>query len=232
MINLIDKTEVELSYDAEGKTRGICIPKDINKICYEKLELGLKQGELIYTQDLRNIGKTYELIQFAKHRDLTVVEPFNRAKMLKDLYKYEKIYSEKDNILMGQKVLVDEGVNISKLTKDYYCEILTGYIHDKKLILNNNQKELTFTEKAIKTLKEEARILDNARDKSLNNGNFSDYKLLIDNYKKVINLIQELEEEKNPINYTMNITMSDVKNTDEFVKALKDLSFQAKKSIY
>jgi hypothetical protein len=214
-------------------------------ILEERLIEGFCKGELIYTQELRGIGKTYSLVRFAKDRGFVVIEPNKaRAEDLRKTYNYKNIYGVEDmNLRKMQVCVVDEGINIEKLLNDMECTILTGFsdikgINLKKtafrseLIKNSSNKELSFKEKTIETLKEEAELLDKARRKALSAGNNSDYKLLIDNYKKVINLIQELEEEKNSINYTMNITMPDVKNTDEFVKALKDLSFQAKKSIY
>lgn len=58
------------------------------------------------------------------------------------------------------------------------------------------KEELTFTEVTVTILKDEIRLLDVAMKKSIEHGDYTTYKNLINGYRETIKLIQELDWRK------------------------------------
>lgn len=85
--------------------------------------------------------------------------------------------------------------------------------------------ELSFIEQTINTLKEESKMLDKARKIALEHGQHSDFKLLINNYKQVLELIQTLEKDnKSNIQTVLNINSNwDSIKTVEGDNSLNDI---------
>jgi len=66
MIYLLDGTEFEPNVNYVGVVNGINANFDMSDIIYKKLKLASENNQLIHTQWLRGIGKTYGLIKYAK----------------------------------------------------------------------------------------------------------------------------------------------------------------------
>lgn len=217
--------------DIGGSSDNITLFKSFNDIIKDKLDKGLISQNLINTQDLRGIGKTYQLIEFAKkHNYIVVVATFTIAKNLREKYKYNKIYSSVDKDIRDKDVIIDELVDINQIEKEMNCKIITGFItsHDKeKYIMEeskelNTKNELSFTDKIIEGLKTDALSLSSKITKSNEvYNNQGDLKLLVNNLKTTMELIQELEGKGSPqINQVYNVTVES-KNAEDFISKFK-----------
>ncbi len=100
-----------------------------------KLEQGREQNKLVDVTGFRRVGKTTELIKFAKNNDYAVILP-NRG-LVGDCvreYEYLSIFSDSDLRLRNIKTrncVVDENVNISRIKNEFGLNIITGYINKK-----------------------------------------------------------------------------------------------------
>lgn len=212
IINLIDYTDID---NCNGN---IILVRNFNNLVKDKLFKGFINNKLINTQGLRGIGKTYQLINFAKeHNYIVVVGTSTIALEFRKKYNYEKIYGQNDTIIRDKEVVIDELVDIQKLKNEYDCKIITGYIiyqDEIKYILDkskNNLKEteinLDLDDEIIQSLKKDIKSLLSKLETSLNNSNDSNYKMLINNLRETVALKNELEQKdkSNIQNYTVNI---------------------------
>lgn len=164
--------------------------KDVYTRIKEKLNQGLKENRLIYTQNLRCIGKTKALIEFAKENNLTVIEPCITNFFVKE-YNYKNIVSNNINIIKGMninQVVVDEGVfNIKELeTKN--IKILTGFTNSKDIFTynkkeNSNSIKIYSDDDVISKLNLEINKLCKMLDVHTN---FDQYKMIINNLRSTI----------------------------------------------
>ena len=206
-INLLDENDFTREFNVKGKMIGIALQCKIGDLLYTKLMKCGNNKQLIYTQDLRGIGKTHKLIMYAKTRECNVVvdSPI-RANNLRKEYGYEKIYGQYSIELRGLKDLViDEGVDFGNSTDIVQEEnIITGFTNKKASII----EKPSLKEKAIQTLKVDIDSLLDKLKVSLDNNNFSNYKMLINNLKDTIELMNTLEhpEKDNVQNYTVNVS--------------------------
>lgn len=167
----------------------------IGDIIYNKLQLAAQNNEIINTQWLRGIGKTYQLIKFAKHNNYILLHP--QANILKEKYKYDFIYEPKIDKIRGisnKNVVIDEGIKNIKELKDDGFNIITGYYTPKE---ENNK---SFSELVIDNLKNEIELLTFKIQKVRENHDFGTYKNLILAYKEVLNLIIDMEKHDVNIN--------------------------------
>lgn len=212
IMNLIDYNNIG------GCSDSITLMKDFNTLIEDKLNKGLTNNKLIYTQELRGIGKTYQLVEFARKHGFAVIVPnFNSEKIIKEKYNYYDVYYVKSNELTTNviyKAVVDEGVDINEI-KEKNIKIITGFTM-KKYIDENIQ------DKVIKSLNNDTEIILNKLQKSLDNGNDSNYKMLINNLRETIGLIKNLEGlNNNPINIS-NVNVSS--DCTDFIKQLEQLT--------
>lgn len=162
---------------------------DYNDLLLQKLELAKETKQLVYTQGIRNIGKTYALVEFAKKYDYIVVVCNSQlAISLRKECNYNKICSNdikdfNNRYILASKVVIDEGVkNISEL-KSLYCDIVTGYTESYRVGTN------TFNEMITNTLEEEVIVLYEKIREARENENYGTYKNLIQAYKEILDMI-------------------------------------------
>jgi len=192
MIYLLDGTEFKPSINYVGVKNSIEAKFNMSDIISKKLSLASESNELIHTQWLRGIGKTYELIRFAKRNNYIVFHP--NAMVVSERENYEYIYfpayrfSIKDETEIRNAV-VDEGISDSgiQLLKDAGFNIITGFYTPKK------ESEISFQEKVLSTLKNEIEALTPKLQHTRENGDYGSYKNLINAYKEVLNLIRDFK---------------------------------------
>lgn len=129
IVNLFDEWDMIKSELQDGS---MTMNINTSKLLSRKLSPSLTgEGTLINVKGFRGIGKTYELIKFAKHWNYIVVVPNEfMANEFRKEYDYNYIYSQKSNLLNGIELkdcVVDEGVDIEKI-KELGLNIVTGYI--------------------------------------------------------------------------------------------------------
>jgi len=79
-------------------------------------------------------------------------------------------------------------------------------------------EDLSFTDGILEGLKTDAKLLS---ERIKGNPSLSDYKMLINNLKTTMELIQELEGKQNPTTINIsNITMENQTNSKDFVDSL------------
>lgn len=192
MIYLLDGTEFEPElYCGNGSIKRILADFKMSDIIYDKLKLASQTNELIHTQWLRGIGKTYELVQFAKVNGYAVIEPMNTgAEAIKEREKYEYIYSN-INSLRGcttiKNIIIDEGVTNLQEIKDAGFNIITGFYTPKK------ESGMSFSEKVLNALKNEIEALTPKLQQTRENRDYGTYKNLINAYREVLNLIRDFK---------------------------------------
>jgi len=191
MIYLLDGTEFEPEMYCTGGIKRIRAEFNMSEVIYYKLKLASQTNELVHTQWLRNIGKTHELVEFAKMYSYAVIEPMSTgAEAIKEREKYEHIYSN-INTLRGctdiRDVVIDEGVTNLQELKDAGFNIITGYYTPKK------ESELSFGEKVLSTLKNEIEALTPKLQQTRENREYGTYKNLINAYREVLNLIRDFK---------------------------------------
>jgi hypothetical protein len=103
----------------------------MEKLLYNKLNMGAIKRDLVDVSYLRSASKTYTLVKFAKENDLDVVMGFTSIahKKREDL-NYERIYGVDELEGMPRKsVVIDEGIPSSKLKtiKENGHNLVTGY---------------------------------------------------------------------------------------------------------
>lgn len=103
----------------------------MEKLLYNKLNKGAIKRDLVDVSYLRDVGKTYTLIRFAKDNDLDVVMGVAEIAYNKRLEcDYERIYGIDDLSGLSEKfVVVDEGIPSDKLKliKENGHHLVTGY---------------------------------------------------------------------------------------------------------
>jgi len=153
----------------------------------ERLEEGAKSHSLIYTDNMRGIGKSFNLVEFARKYGHTVlVKTLSQVKIYRKEYNYENIDYYGDH-LMGtcKKYVIDEGIVLDGSILD--SDIITGFTNKQSVIVN---KEDTYPGKVIESLRKDALKLSH---RLRSNGLDSDYKMLITNLKSTMELVQYLE---------------------------------------
>ena len=195
MLYLLDGTEFEHAKDYAGKTRDSYAKFNMSDIIYRKLELAAKTNELVHTQWLRGIGKTYELVMFAKLNGYAVIEPDAlNADMIRRRETYGNIlypscYSYEGSLI--RNLVIDEGVSVYQIQElvDAGFTIITGFITPKK------DTEKTFDESVTDTLKNEIEALTPKIQKARNKDEIGTYKNLILAYKEVLFLIHNAQNQ-------------------------------------
>lgn len=152
----------------------------------DKLKLASQTKELIHTQWLRGIGKTYELVRFAKENGYIVIHP--NANTIKERENYKEIYPNSINLIRGngnKNIVIDEGVtNIEELKNEGF-NIITGFYTPKK-----EDNNISFKDKVMKTLTDEIEALTPKLQQTRENRDYGTYKNLINAYREILNLIQ------------------------------------------
>lgn len=248
MIKLLNKYDIIGGGFGDSKT--LNLSKSVSEIIRERLDEGLKKHELIYTSDLRGIGKTYELIKFAKYNNYIVIVNLSRtADNLRKEYDYKYIYSEKElqNIARGnrnRKIVIDECVDFQRIKEEGYYEIVTGfsnvYIDDKvftQMGIDEDRpmnKPKSTNEAVIENLEQEIKSLNRIITITREKEEYGTYKNLIISLKEVLNLYNsEINKDKNTINPVVNIHVdySNAKSSQDIIDALKKLPNMAKEYI-
>lgn len=194
----------------------------------ELLEYAMKEKQFIYTNEsTRGIGKTTALVKFAKKHNFIILEPtYSRVNNIKKEFNYDKILcSNSICILRGmtENFVFDDGVYNFKELKNVGVDILTGFFTDK----NNFDNEMYSDDEVIKQLNTNKFKLLQKINKSQDNNNQSDYKMLINNLLKTIEVRDVL---KNPNkDATINnqyhfdtVSFPNAVNTDDIIKDLKN----------
>ena len=206
-INLLNHKDFKAKTNENGQITDVIFSSGMGNLIYSKLKEGGENKKLVYTQDLRVIGKTYQLIKYAKSYGYNVVVATDFvANSLQKEYNYENIYRQDDiKLRTMKKLVIDEGVTLYGNSIDMIQEknIITGFTN----MVTISVEEISLREKAIQALKIDIDSLLNKLKVSLDNNNFSNYKMLINNLKDTIELMNTLEhpEKTNVQNYTMNI---------------------------
>jgi hypothetical protein len=100
----------------------------LNYYLIQKLNEGMTQNKLIYTQEIRDIGKTHALVQFAKlHGFTAIVTKECNAKLLREKYHYSRINGADSYIPIRSDIVIDEGIDGEKLSKEILCTVMTGF---------------------------------------------------------------------------------------------------------
>jgi len=154
----------------------------------ERLEEGAKSHSLIYTNNLKEIGKTYDLIKFAKkHGYGVLVSSLSQVEEYIEKYKYENINCcSKGLSITNQKYVIEEGVTVGE--SFYDGNIITGFTNIKPV-----DKETNYPDQILKSLKKDALRLSQRLECSEVD---SDYKMLITNLRATAESIQYLEMSK------------------------------------
>ena len=190
MIYLLDGTGFKLELNWSGKTKYMSADFNLSNLIADKLKLASESEELIHTQWLRGIDKTYGSIQYARRNNLAVLEPHKMtAKEIREREDYEKVYHNNVDYLRGlniKYVVIDEGVTNIQEIKDAGITVFTGFYTPKK------ESELSFDDKVIKTLMNEIEALTPKLQQTRENRDYGTYKNLINAYREVLYLIQSL----------------------------------------
>jgi hypothetical protein len=187
------------------------IPLQKGNTLQDLLELGARVGVLINTHHMRGIGKTYNLIQFAKKYGYVVVENNKEiVEYFKKIYDYDKIFSINDPFLIAhQQVVVDEIYNLDEL-KNKRVNIITGFFTD----YGNKQKEFDL----LSSLQYEVRQLNTKIKQARESENWGTYKNLIQSLRAVLELMDNISNKKDiPINYNFVIE-SKINDTEQLIK--------------
>lgn len=193
MIYLLDGIEFKpKEIDYQGKPKDIYADFNMSKIIYNKLKLASETNELIHTQWLRGLGKTYELVQYAKRNNLVVLEPGKmQAKEISEREQYDKIYPSDIRYLKSlniKYVAIDEYVNNIQELRDAKITIVTGFYTPKK------EDEKPFYKKVIQTLQNEIEALTPKLQQTRENRDYGTYKNLINAYREVLNLLKDFNK--------------------------------------
>ena len=221
-INLLNEKDFEGNIDATGKFTGFDMSNngDMTSILVGKLLQGQKEKKLIYTQDLRCIGKTYQLIKFAKLNGYAVIiRGISPGELIKE-FDYKYIYSirNKESLRgIDKRFVIDEGVEID--TYFSKIDIATGFTNVRPIL----SKAMSFHDNIISGLKLDAERLSS---RLKGNSNDSEYKMLVNNLKTTMELIQELQGKNiNPITFNIsNLELPDQNSSEDFVKSLEQFS--------
>lgn len=189
----------------------------------ERLTEGDKSRSLIYTDNMRGIGKTHNLIEFAKAHN-RVVAVSHGAEALRKEYDYRDIYNKNEHILSScMGIVIDEGVDFSRIIQEE-C-VFTGFTNVKPIITGiikvfNNDTPVESYDGIISSLKKDAVNLSQKISKEEND---SRYKILINNLKSTMELIKDLEGITPKVINISNINLEN-KDPEEFIKQLQQMS--------
>ena len=103
---------------------------NMTQILKNKLKQGRQQKKLIDITGFRGIGKTTELINFAKNNNFLVIVPQHPNYNYKSRYGYKNIYHHMDHSIRENRninCVVDEGVDINRVKNELRLNIITGY---------------------------------------------------------------------------------------------------------
>src|SRR5690606_14632460 len=106
---------------------------NMSELLNNRLEQGRKGNKLINVTGFRGIGKTHQLINFAKQNDYIVIVKCGDFRDLRKEYNYEKIHNQYDRNLKGKYAIkdcvVDECVDINWVKDQLELNVITGYIN-------------------------------------------------------------------------------------------------------
>lgn len=196
----------------------------------ELLEYAMKEKQFIFTEEsTRGIGKSMSLINFAKKHNFGVIVPniVEKRHHIKE-FNYKEIYSVDyievtlNDVWIKQLkgFVVDECVkDVRKLASK--INIITGFITDRDFYNNKTYSD----NETIEQLDINKSKLLQKINKSQDNNNQSDYKMLINNLLKTIEVRDTL---KNPNkDATINnqyhfdtVNLPNVVNADDLIKEL------------
>lgn len=191
MINLLDYNDFVRRSNNIG---GYYLKYEMDKIIQTKLKEGYVNNDLIYTQDLRGIGKTYELIKFAKEQGLNVIiSHSNIREEFKRKYNYANVYSERDEVLLrlyDKKCIIDEYVDI-QLLKDKGFNIVTGFTNNRFVIkkeetIKVDPKNTDINQLTLDILDREIIQLGQKIEKTRTNEEYNTYKNLITSFREIL----------------------------------------------
>ena len=200
MIYLLDgNNEFQPILYNTGKIKDIFANFNMSNVIYDKLKTASQKHELIHTQWLRGIGKTYELVCFAKEYGYAVLEPTKIvAEEIRKKENYEGVYSSKtiyslkgckaNRDVFNKNVVIDEGVTNIQEIKDAGFNIITGFYTPKK------EDESTFNEKVLGTLVNEIEALTPKLEKYRVSEDYGTYKNLINAYGEILSLMKEFPQ--------------------------------------
>lgn len=196
------------------------LKKSIFEIIKEKLVVASGKHELIYTCELRGIGKTYSLIKFAKlHNYLVVVDSTVVAENLKKHYKFPYIYSQQQvfnkELTNNNGILIDEGVDFKRINDEGHYNIITGFSYIYVNEHCDKQKTKSIQEQVIENLQEEIKSLSKIITRTRENGDYGTYKNLINSLKGVLELYNnETKKDHSNINTNISLNLNDVITID------------------
>jgi hypothetical protein len=163
-----------------------------------ELEKAKNDGVLLYTNELRGIGKTTALVDFAKKYDYGVVLITGTPNLnnLKKELNYKKIYRAYDLLDEEQKIffrgiekniVIDEGINYEEINKleRLGFNIITGF---------TRQLNKPFGKEVIATLKNEVRQLTKKIEIARLQNDVGTYKNLITAYGEILRLIEVTQD--------------------------------------
>ena len=188
MINLIEPQEIS----------DFISIYDFRKLLACQLEKGKEKLSLVNIQNLRAIGKTYSLVEFAKRYDYAVIV-YQNAELFRrvDKCNYPKIYNLRDmTVRLGKisnNIVIDECItadNIIYLQSLGY-NIITGYCGGNWSNEKNNLVKEQFNTKVVATLTEEANILYEKIKKIREKEDYGTYKNLIIAYRDIVDMINK-----------------------------------------
>jgi hypothetical protein len=192
---------------------------EITKIIKSKLEQAENENTFIITKGVRNIGKTYALMEYAYEQGYyVVVSTNNLANLLKEKYPYNEIVSQHSTDKEIIRAVCDENVDID-LCKKNNINVLTGYLNN----YDSNKNSENFEDDIVNVLKNELKCLNSKITKSRENEEFGIYKNLILAYKEVLTLYKEMTEIKNK-----NMTICNFDNTFKVDKDFNIETFVSK----
>lgn len=105
---------------------------NMSDVLNNRLNQGRKVNKLINVSGFRDIGKTHQLINFAKQNDYIVIVRYGDFRDLRKEYNYGKIHNQYDRNLKGKYAIkncvVDECVDINWVKNQLGLNIITGYM--------------------------------------------------------------------------------------------------------
>jgi hypothetical protein len=173
----------------------------------ERLEEASKDNALIYTNRLRDVGKTYNLVIFAKKNNYTVIVPSRSSAVeLREYFSYENIFDECARLEGIKNVVIDEGVNEFGLKG---CKIVTGFTNIKE-----GEFDKSLDDEILESLRSDARkILKKLELIVSNGGSDSNYKMLINNLRETKELIDATNKVDTKVVNISNINVPSIKGS-------------------
>lgn len=102
---------------------------NMSAILRKRLAEGKEKNALIDVTGFRGIGKTYNLIEFAKANNYVVITSEKEVLYFGKKYDCNYIFNQRESLRgLGEFYVVDEGVDLDYLQNDLGLNIVTGYI--------------------------------------------------------------------------------------------------------